>query len=71
MTNENTPNLFERFVIALVVASIPAAIAWWIWPEGILDQPLAQITLRQVANVFGAFLLACSSVTLFGSLISE
>lgn len=49
------------WVIAAVLFGIGLAIAYWVWPDGITDIPLAQIT-------FGGLLRAAASsvITLAG-----
>ena len=58
-------------IIHLLFLCALLAGAYWCWPTGILDLPLANLTLRHLLWCCGSFLLVYFSLFLINSVIKD
>jgi len=47
---------------ALAVLGGGFFIAYWVWPSGITDMPLAQLTLGMIGSAFGSVVIVCVAI---------
>jgi len=56
MTNEEAERSNRKVALGYLVVGL--AIAYWVWPDGITDLPLAQITLGGFLRFFASAAIA-------------
>lgn len=55
--------LFARLIL-LCIAVLPAYGALWLWPAGVFDAPIGQLTIAMLGKAVGAVLLGWAGLGL-------
>jgi len=56
--NDEKPFDWTGLALPTIIVAVGFGMAYWVWPDGVLDKPLASLTLRDVFSVIPSILLA-------------